>query len=191
LTVVFWSIRFYYGKKAGGFGGKSRRERFETLSSEGRGSAVLFVILFYFSWIWGALYILDVPFILWSYFFLEEWTRLLGIVFGLVSILYLLWVLRTLGEMWSYALEIQEEHKLITSGPYARIRHPMYTAHVVFDTGMVLVSLNWVFLVLLVIGIPYVYNRMFTEEKMMVEQFGEEYERYMKRTGRLFPKLKR
>ncbi|NHJ14287.1 MAG: isoprenylcysteine carboxylmethyltransferase family protein, partial [Candidatus Thorarchaeota archaeon] len=176
--------------KAGG-PRRSRAERLEALQSEGRRSAVFFLIIFWFQVIWVALYILGVPFIDWSFFVLDEWVRFLGISLGVLSIIYLMWTLRTLGKMWSYAIELKGEHKLITSGPYARVRHPMYAAHMVFNAGIVLVTLNWVLLALLAIGIPYTYNRMFTEEKMMAERFGEEYEQYMRQTGRIFPRLRR
>ena len=40
-----------------------------------------------------------------------------------------------------------------------------------------------------VIGVPITYLRMKDEERMMIEQFGSDYEEYMKKTGRIFPKL--
>ena len=60
-----------------------------------------------------------------------------------------------------------------------------------FNAGMVLVSANWIFLLFLIIAIPFTYWRLSKEEEIMIEQFGDQYREYIKRTGRLFPKLRR
>jgi protein-S-isoprenylcysteine O-methyltransferase Ste14 len=54
---------------------------------------------------------------------------------------------------------------------------------------MVLVSANLIILAYLLVGMPFTYRRMFKEEENLMQDFGDEYEEYMKRTGRIFPKL--
>lgn len=93
-----------------------------------------------------------------------------------------------LGTNWSITLEVREQHRLITQGVYHRIRHPMYLALVLYSIGQALVIPNWVagpsnliaFAVLLAL-------RVRAEERMMLEQFGDEYTAYMARTQRLVP----
>ena len=95
-----------------------------------------------------------------------------------------------LGRNWSATLCITGEHSLVTSGVYHHIRHPMYTAHLLWAIAQGLLLSNWLtgwaFLVLLV---PLYVVRIPKEEQMMLEQFGEEYRAYMSRTGRLIPRI--
>ncbi len=102
----------------------------------------------------------------------------------------MVWVHRTIGQHYSYALETKTEQKLITSGPYSRVRHPLYSAHNLFNLGMVFLTAYSPLILFAIIGVPFTYARMKTEEKMMIEKFGSEYEEYLKRTGRIFPKLR-
>jgi protein-S-isoprenylcysteine O-methyltransferase Ste14 len=93
-----------------------------------------------------------------------------------------------LGANWSITLEVREQHRLITHGVYRRIRHPMYTALLLYSVGQALVIPNWlagpsnlVAFVMLFAG------RVGAEEAMMRAQFGDEYQAYMSRTQRLAP----
>jgi len=108
----------------------------------------------------------------------------------LCSIPYMVWVHRTLGQHYSYALETKNEQQLITSGPYGRIRHPLYSAHNLFNLGMIFLTAYIPLIIFAIIGVPLTYARMKDEERMMIERFGSEYEEYLKRTGRIFPKLR-
>jgi protein-S-isoprenylcysteine O-methyltransferase Ste14 len=135
------------------------------------------------------LYLLNVPWIWWSYLFLPLWIRILGIILSLISLVYLYWAGKVLAEHFSYTLEIQEEQKLVTSGPYHRVRHPIYTGTVTFLIFQFLVADNWMFLALTLILLPYLMIRVRKEEAMMVEEFGEEYLSYIERTGRFLPRL--
>jgi protein-S-isoprenylcysteine O-methyltransferase Ste14 len=119
---------------------------------------------------------------------LPDWARWVGIIgFGFGLILFW-WVHKTLGKNWSPILEIRKNHKLITNGPYKYIRHPMYTQIWIWVICQWLILSNWVvglvgiltWTILYVIRIP-------EEEKMMVEEFGQEYEDYMRKTKKIIP----
>jgi protein-S-isoprenylcysteine O-methyltransferase Ste14 len=58
-----------------------------------------------------------------------------------------------------------------------------------YGTGLALLTANWVFLVLAVLIILGLIARVPKEEQMMLDEFGDQYSVYMKRTGRFFPKL--
>ncbi|MFW9975955.1 MAG: methyltransferase family protein, partial [Candidatus Thorarchaeota archaeon] len=90
---------------------------------------------------------------------------------------------------YSYALETKSEQKIVTSGPYARVRHPLYSTHNVFNLGMIFLTANIPLIFFAFIGIPFTYARMKKEEQMMLDKFGAEYEEYRMKTGRIFPKL--
>jgi protein-S-isoprenylcysteine O-methyltransferase Ste14 len=93
-----------------------------------------------------------------------------------------------LGTNWSVTLEIRESHRLITGGIYRRIRHPMYSAFLVYAAGQALVIPNWI------AGPCYaaamsllVALRLGPEEALMRDRFRQEYDAYVARTKRLVP----
>ena len=95
-----------------------------------------------------------------------------------------------LGTNWSITLEVREEHRLVTGGVYRRVRHPMYTALLLFSAGQAAVIPNWLAgpSYLLVMAL-LVALRVGPEERMMRETFGAPYDAYAARTKRLVPGL--
>lgn len=95
-----------------------------------------------------------------------------------------------LGTNWSITLEVREQHRLVTQGVYRRIRHPMYLALLLYSIGQALVLPNWLAgpSYLVAFGLLFVL-RVGPEERMMLEEFGKDYEAYMARTKRLVPGL--
>ena len=97
---------------------------------------------------------------------------------------------RDLGENWSPVLEVREGHTLVTGGIYRRIRHPMYTSVWLFVIAQALLLPNWIAGFGGLIPFTFLYFlRVGKEERLMLEEFGDEYAEYRKGTGRLFPKL--
>lgn len=93
-----------------------------------------------------------------------------------------------LGEGLSPTLDIKEGHRLATSGIYGRIRHPMYLGFLVFVLGQALVVRNVVAGLSGVVGVVLlVVLRVGREERMMSDEFGDEYASYCERTKRLIP----
>jgi protein-S-isoprenylcysteine O-methyltransferase Ste14 len=93
-----------------------------------------------------------------------------------------------LGTNWSITLEVREQHRLITQGVYRWIRHPMYSALLLYSLGQALVIPNWVAGPSNLIALVVLFVlRVRAEEKMMAEQFGDEYAAYTSRTKRLVP----
>jgi protein-S-isoprenylcysteine O-methyltransferase Ste14 len=97
---------------------------------------------------------------------------------------------KDLGRNWSPTLDIREDHKLVTRGIYQRIRHPMYLSLWLLVIAQAMILPNYVagFAGLVPFAILH-FQRVAREEKMMTEEFGGEYERYLAKTGRLFTKL--
>jgi len=122
---------------------------------------------------------------------LETWLRWTGVGLAIGSFPLLAWAIHALGEQFSPRLNIKEEHKLVTNGPYRWIRHPMYTAEFVFYFGLAVESANWVVALAIPIGPILLYARVAKEEAMLIERFGDEYLAYMRRTGRFLPRLRR
>lgn len=119
------------------------------------------------------------------------WLGILGIVI-LIFALWLLWrAHHDLGKNWSSTVQIKSEQKLVTEGIYSYIRHPIYSAHILWGIAQALMLPNWLagWGGLLFI-IPVFLIRIPNEEKTMVDQFGEMYTAYMKGVGGLFPRFK-
>ena len=113
----------------------------------------------------------------------------LGIVVTVVA-LWLFWRAHTdLGNNWSSSLEIHDSHMLITKGVYQRVRHPMYSASWLLMIANALLLSNWIAGFGGLVGFALLYFfRVPKEEQMMLQQFGDQYQQYMARTGRIFPK---
>lgn len=97
----------------------------------------------------------------------------------------------TLGPYWSDSLQLREGHPLITSGIYRYIRHPMYAFGWLMSIAQALLVQNWIAGLsgLVSFGLLY-FLRVPREEHMLLDQFGESYRSYMKKTGRIIPRLK-
>jgi protein-S-isoprenylcysteine O-methyltransferase Ste14 len=95
---------------------------------------------------------------------------------------------RALGRNWSISLDVRENHELVTSGVYRRVRHPMYSAFWLWAIAQALLLPNWIagFAGLVGFGTLF-FGRVAREERMMLETFGDGYRAYMARTGRVFP----
>ncbi|MEO1049744.1 MAG: protein-S-isoprenylcysteine O-methyltransferase [Bacteroidota bacterium] len=121
---------------------------------------------------------------------LPIWLHISGIVTMSVSVWLFYRSHKDLGRNWSVSLEIREEHSLVSSGVYGRIRHPMYTAIWLWVIGQALLLNNYVAGLsgLVFFGLLY-FLRVGQEEKMMESTFGETYRAYKLRTGRVLPKF--
>ena len=111
---------------------------------------------------------------------------------GVVCLAASLWLFHRshadLGTNWSVTLEVREEHRLVDSGVYRLVRHPMYTALFLYSFGELLLFPNWIAgPACLVAFTPMFLLRLRPEEQMMVDRFGERYEAYRRRTRRLIP----
>jgi protein-S-isoprenylcysteine O-methyltransferase Ste14 len=115
-------------------------------------------------------------------------------VAGVVCLVVSLWLFyrshADLGTNWSHTLELREQHRLISHGVYRRVRHPMYTSLLLYSVGQTLVLPNWVAGPSYLIAFAGLFAwRVGPEERMMREQFGDEYAAYSGRTKRLVPGL--
>jgi len=95
-----------------------------------------------------------------------------------------------LGRNWSPSLELRERHELVTEGVYRSVRHPMYASMWLWGVAQALLLQNWIAgWVSLVMFMPLYLLRVPREERMMLDEFGEEYRAYMNHTGRVIPRL--
>jgi protein-S-isoprenylcysteine O-methyltransferase Ste14 len=95
-----------------------------------------------------------------------------------------------LGKSFHSLVVTKEGQAFVDSGPYRWVRHPIYTAYFISYVGGGLLAGNWVltFIPALLYGV-LVALRVEDEERAMVEQFGQTYADYMRRTGRFLPPI--
>lgn len=113
----------------------------------------------------------------------------LGWIAALLSVLgvaFAIWARVHLGRNWSSSPAIKEKHELVTSGPYAFVRHPIYTGVILMAIGSALTGIIFGIVVLPVVFVVFI-RRIDKEEKIMLELFPIEYAAYQKRTKRLVP----
>jgi protein-S-isoprenylcysteine O-methyltransferase Ste14 len=113
----------------------------------------------------------------------------MGFALGILSVAFMIWTQLTLDTQWSAQLHLRKDHHLIKTGPYARIRHPLYASTFGWGIALSLLTANWIFIAVSVLAIAGLVVRIPKEEQMMIEAFGDEYTSYMQRTGRFFPKF--
>ena len=195
LWALIAVVRGYYGRKTKTHSTIAGvKEKLETAIAEedmGTGFKIFTAIISVIGFAGLILYLLSPPWWTWTIIPLGEWIQWSGIAIALVPIFFLIWVHRHLDRQWSIALELREDHQLITSGPYRYVRHPMYLGIFVYTMGLMMVSLDVLVVLFFAFTIWVNYRRIPREEQMLIQEFGDEYIEYIKRSGRLLPQLRR
>ncbi len=98
--------------------------------------------------------------------------------------------LRTLGKEWSLTARLIDEHRLVTEGAYKIVRHPIYTGMLgmLLATGLAFNRLFALVLAVMIFGVGTII-RVRSEEKLLREAFGAEYDAYAKRVPAILPFL--
>ena len=152
----------------------------------------IFGIPFYF----GVLVWIFAPkFMEWSALLLPVWVRWTGLALGILSVFLNAWSHKTLstklGEDFDPMLRLLKVPALVKDGPYTKMRHPIYLAFLLMQISVLFLTSNWfIGLCGIAIIISVIAIRVPEEEKLLIEQFGDEYREYMKHTGRYLPKLR-
>ena len=184
LILAFIAHRGYYTKKSARPENDTLKKREEgglTKVAEGL-SLIGFVAMI--------AYVINPQWLAWASLSFPVWLRWSGVIIALIGFALLQWAQVTLGRSWSDTPRMMKEQALITSGPYQFIRHPIYTAFILILSSTLLISSNWL------IGLTWagmtvldIASRIGFEESLMLEYFGDQYREYMKKTGRLLPRI--
>jgi len=95
---------------------------------------------------------------------------------------------RTLGKQWAMRARLVEGHQLITTGPFAYIRNPIYTGMLGMLIATGLAAEHWIALIpAIVIFVIGMVIRIRTEEKLLRSEFGEQFEDYARRVPAVIP----
>ncbi len=98
------------------------------------------------------------------------------------------WAIRTLGKYFTMHLALQEDHKVIRTGPYKYFRHPSYVGAFMTYMGTTIFLHSWISAIVAAIILPIAWiKRMNHEEEMLLDNFGKEYKDYCKEAKRFIP----
>jgi protein-S-isoprenylcysteine O-methyltransferase Ste14 len=116
-----------------------------------------------------------------------EIIRCIGVAVFVAGTALRLWPVFVLGRRFSGLVAIQPGHTLVTTGVYGVIRHPSYLGLLVSVLGWALAFRSGVGILLTALTAVPVIARIGPEEKLLGEEFGDEYRAYRARTSRLIP----
>ena len=141
----------------------------------------------------GALLVLQPILLPWLSLRIDAWwgalMQLVGLVLVAGALVLHAWSRLHLQQFYAERVELQPEHRLVDSGPYAHMRHPLFTAYFLFVSGLLLINPALPTLLVAV----YTYWDFFGAAKDEEELLGEKlpgYDRYMARTPRFVPRLR-
>lgn len=110
-----------------------------------------------------------------------------GLALQLAALGFAIWARKHLGRNWSGEVRIAAGHQLVRTGPYRLIRHPIYTALLGMYLGTMVVSGQVHALLAVVIVCLTYWRKIRMEEKVLAENFGEEFGEYRRRSWALVP----
>lgn len=113
-------------------------------------------------------------------------TGVIGFIIFLLGLSVSVWARLNLAKNWGMPMTTKGKTNLITTGPYAYIRHPIYTGMIIAMLGTTIaMTILWV-IPFIFLSAYFIYSSKI-EEKNMLQQFPKEYGAYKKRTKALIP----
>jgi protein-S-isoprenylcysteine O-methyltransferase Ste14 len=117
--------------------------------------------------------------------------RVVGFGVGLAGAVLLVWASVLLGRLMIHEAAVREDHVLIESGPYRFVRHPVYLGYLALLLGSGVASLNVCLLLIWPVSLLGIPIEAASEEQLLEERFGQDYERYVRRTGWRVPRFRK
>lgn len=119
---------------------------------------------------------------------LEIALAVLTVALSVASVWLVVASVKTLGKQWSFAARVVEGHKLVTEGPYNFVRNPIYTGMLGMLISTGLAVSHWLGLALgLIVFLTGTLIRIHSEEKLLREEFGQEFDAYARRVSAIIP----
>jgi len=119
----------------------------------------------------------------------DERIVLAGVLLTWSGVAFAIWARYHLGKFWSATVALREGHQLIRSGPYANIRHPIYTGMLTAVLGTTLAVGRYRALLAFIVILAAFTVKSRQEEKLLDAQFGPAFEQHRRDTGFFLPRL--
>lgn len=122
----------------------------------------------------------------------RSWMLVFGSILYFPGMVFALWGRLALGENYfvstGFGAQLFANQKLVTIGPFAIVRHPMYAGLILASLGSLLIYHTWTTL-LFAFSAPALFIRARREEAALAAEFGEQWQAYCKRVRAFFPRL--
>lgn len=118
-----------------------------------------------------------------------EWIRWIGVTGYAIGVAWLIWMFISLGSNLTDTVVTRRDAHFVDHGPYRYVRNPMYTGILIGGVSLGLALGAWLLPLVAAVFFTILAIRTRTEEKYLIERFGDQYRDYMKRVGRFFPRL--
>jgi protein-S-isoprenylcysteine O-methyltransferase Ste14 len=115
--------------------------------------------------------------------------ELAGAALTAAGVAFAIWARHHLGSNWSARVTIRAGHELVSSGPYRRIRHPIYTGMILAAVGTAAVIGETRGVIAVVICCAAFYFKARKEERWLAEEFGERFRSRVEHTGMFLPRF--
>ena len=182
ITIPFLAVGLYYRVRSMRSGEKLDRTKEGLPIMIGLRLAGVAIIGSAF-WIWrGGLFAratLPVP----------EWIRWIGVAGYAIGVAWLIWMFISLGSNLTDTVVTRRDAHFVDRGPYRYVRNPMYTGILIAGLSLGLALGTWLLPLAVAVIFTILAIRTRTEEKYLIERFGDQYLTYMKHVGRFFPRL--
>ncbi len=189
LLAALLAMRVYFMLKVRRSGGRLLPDKQAVQREGGLAFLILRVVLFVGLLIFLMMYCAGAAWMSTFQFTLPAWVRWAGFGLGITAVTFWTWTQVHLDTRWSAQLQLSKQHRLVTSGPYAFMRHPLYAALIAWCLALILLTANWIFFVICALSAAGVFYRIPKEEQMLIEAFGDEYRAYMNQTGKFWSRL--
>jgi len=189
LLFALIAMRVYFMAKVRRSGERIMPNEQAVQREGGQGVLMFRVVVFFALMACLVMYLAGAAWIDAFLFPLSAWLRWAGFVLGVITVVFWTWTQIHLDTQWSVHLQLTQNHRLVTIGPYAYIPHPLYTGIFGWCISLTLLTAKWIFFALCGLYFAGVLWRIPKEEQMMIDAFGNEYNAYMQTTERFFPKL--
>jgi protein-S-isoprenylcysteine O-methyltransferase Ste14 len=142
-------------------------------------------------WLGLIAWLIEPDWLAWFRLPIPDGARWLGAILGLAVIAWVYWTLSHLGTNLTDTVATRTEHTLVTTGPYAWVRHPFYVAILMFVVAGTLLASNGFIALAGLVTFALIAVRARQEEAELIARFGDRYRDYAARTGRYVPRLRR
>jgi protein-S-isoprenylcysteine O-methyltransferase Ste14 len=116
----------------------------------------------------------------------DPWRAGVGLALFAAGLAFAIWARIHIGRNWGTPMSRKDEPELVISGPYRRVRHPIYTGILVASIGTA-VALSWAWLIAVALAAVYFTYSAIVEERYLTEQFPDAYPLYRSSTKMIVP----